>query len=79
MFEPFVRLESHLLEQTPGTGLGLYLTRKMVTEVLGGQLDVDSQPGEGSTFLLQLPIEHGSRGAGHATLDVERGTGRAPS
>lgn len=40
---------------TPGTGLGLYLSRKIV-EAHGGQLDCASQEGKGSVFVVRLPL-----------------------
>ena len=57
LFESFVRLDSPLRIKTTGTGLGLYLTRKIVTEMLGGEVFVDSKYGEGSTFILKIPKE----------------------
>jgi PAS domain S-box-containing protein len=57
LFEPFVRLESHLTLNTSGTGLGLYLTKKLVRDVLGGDMDVESGYGRGSTFTMHLPVE----------------------
>jgi signal transduction histidine kinase len=40
---------------TPGTGLGLYLSRRIV-EAHGGQLDCASQEGKGSVFVVRLPL-----------------------
>ncbi len=57
LFSSFVRLESHLKTKTSGTGLGLYLTRKIVTELLGGTISIESKLDHGSTFKLTLPIE----------------------
>ncbi|MDG4553437.1 MAG: PAS domain S-box protein [Candidatus Competibacter sp.] len=54
LFQPFVRLDSKLKNHTSGTGLGLYLTRKLAREILGGDVTVSSHPGEGSTFLLHI-------------------------
>lgn len=55
LFQSFVRLDSHLKTTTPGTGLGLYLTKKLVTEVLGGTVWAESTPGQGSRFCLKIP------------------------
>lgn len=56
LFSSFVRLDSHLKTSTAGTGLGLYLTRKLVTEVLGGMVEVESKVGAGSRFLFRVPV-----------------------
>ncbi|MDQ6965454.1 MAG: HAMP domain-containing sensor histidine kinase, partial [Mariprofundaceae bacterium] len=56
LFQPFVRLDSELSIKAGGTGLGLYLTRKLATELLGGSLSVQSEAGVGSCFTLQVPI-----------------------
>ncbi len=55
LFEPFVRLDSHLRIKAGGTGLGLYLTRKILLEILRGTLSVSSEKGRGSTFALRIP------------------------
>ena len=55
LFEAFERLESHLRVKAGGTGLGLYLTKKLTTELLHGEVDVESRLGEGSTFRLTIP------------------------
>ena len=55
LFQAFERLDSHLRIGTPGTGLGLYLTKKLTTELLGGTVAVESRPGKGSTFRLKIP------------------------
>jgi signal transduction histidine kinase len=55
LFEAFVRLDSHLKITAPGTGLGLYLTRKLVAEVLGGDILCKSEIGVGSRFTLRIP------------------------
>jgi len=55
LFQPFIRLDSELTIKAGGTGLGLYLTKKLMTELLGGSVSVESQPGVGSCFRLRLP------------------------
>jgi len=64
LFQPFVRLESPLKTIAPGTGLGLYLTRKLVVEVLGGDIVCTSNLGTGSTFTLRIPERINEKGAG---------------
>ncbi|WP_374340042.1 ATP-binding protein [Methyloversatilis sp.] len=61
LFQPFERLDSYLRVKTPGTGLGLYLTRKIATELMSGSVDVSSTPGVGSRFTLRLPREGSGR------------------
>ncbi|MDO9067453.1 MAG: MASE3 domain-containing protein [Deltaproteobacteria bacterium] len=56
LFFPFVRLDSPLKSKVPGTGLGLYLTRKLTLEVLQGEISVQSSPGAGSRFVLTVPV-----------------------
>ncbi|ADI28928.1 ATP-binding protein [Methylotenera versatilis] len=57
LFKPFERAESHLKIKTLGTGLGLYLTRKILTQLLGGSIEVESQVGVGSTFTIRVPVK----------------------
>jgi PAS domain S-box-containing protein len=54
LFQPFSRLERDHGQRTPGTGLGLHLSRKLA-ELLGGTLTCRSEPGRGSEFTLGLP------------------------
>lgn len=53
LFMPFHRAEN--VGDIDGTGLGLYIT-KMVVEIHGGQISVDSKQGQGTCFHIQLPI-----------------------
>ena len=55
LFEPFERIDSHLRVKAGGTGLGLYLTRKIATELLNGKVGVESSPGVGSVFWIKIP------------------------
>jgi signal transduction histidine kinase/CHASE1-domain containing sensor protein len=55
LFQPFERIDTHLRVKTPGTGLGLYLTRKIMTNLLRGDAIASSIEGKGSIFTLWLP------------------------
>jgi PAS domain S-box-containing protein len=57
LFAPFVRLQTPLTEKTSGTGLGLYLVKKLSKDFLGGDVEVESEYGTGSKFTLNIPIE----------------------
>jgi signal transduction histidine kinase len=54
IFEKFGRARGGTAR--PGTGLGLFIARSIV-EAHGGTLDVHSQPGQGSTFSVSLPVD----------------------
>jgi len=56
LFNSFVRLDSPLMETTLGTGLGLYLTKKIINTVFDGDISVESRYGKGSTFTLIIPV-----------------------
>jgi PAS domain S-box-containing protein len=55
IFERFHRVDNRLTRQTPGTGLGLFLV-KAVIEAHAGRVWVESAPGQGSIFWIELPI-----------------------
>ncbi|OOG24231.1 hypothetical protein B1C78_09095 [Thioalkalivibrio denitrificans] len=61
LFQPFSRLEAEY-SGVEGTGIGLTITRRLV-EMMGGEIGVDSEPGAGSRFWVELPTG-GVEGAG---------------
>jgi PAS domain S-box-containing protein len=70
VFERFHRVESGMTRTTGGTGLGLYIAKRLV-EAMGGRLWLLSRPGEGSTFSFSLPLaEAGSLFASAAALSA---------
>jgi signal transduction histidine kinase len=60
IFEKFYRVGDPLVHNTKGSGLGLSLVRHIVN-AHGGDVSVDSTPGEGSTFTITLPVERGQQ------------------
>ena len=65
IFEPFFTSKAH------GTGLGLYISHHIV-ECHGGRIVVESRPGEGSCFLLCLPLGRILMGGASETADLAR-------
>ena len=58
LFEPFERFDSNIKSKTEGTGLGLYLTNKIVTDILQGEIGATSKIGKGSSFWITIPKKH---------------------
>jgi CheY-like chemotaxis protein/anti-sigma regulatory factor (Ser/Thr protein kinase) len=53
VFQPFERGRAPNVRSIPGTGLGLTIT-KLLTEIMGGEILVQSTPGKGTTFSVRL-------------------------
>jgi signal transduction histidine kinase len=57
IFEPFIQVSGGITDKTPGTGLGLTLTKRFV-ELHGGHIRVESEGlGKGSRFCILLPMQ----------------------
>lgn len=57
LFQPFQQIDTSLTKKNGGTGLGLYLCKKIIT-MLGGKIMVKSELSKGSDFYIEMPINY---------------------
>lgn len=58
LFNKFTRIQNKLSAKVGGTGIGLYLSKKIIV-LHGGTISVQSKSGEGTTFIIEIPKVNG--------------------
>lgn len=67
LFDVFVQADDSITRRFEGAGVGLSICRNLV-EAMGGRITVDSEPGRGSTFKVDLPLPPAPQGAVNNSL-----------
>jgi len=70
IFKEFTQAEADTAKKFGGYGLGLAISKKLAS-LLDGSLKVESKPGEGSTFTLQIPLKKSDRTVRNSTKTSE--------
>jgi signal transduction histidine kinase/CheY-like chemotaxis protein len=77
LFQAFTQVDAGLARKHGGTGLGLALSRRFA-RLMGGDIDVESEPGSGTTFTVRLPAQASDAALSYAIHDAARDTRSFP-
>ncbi len=69
IFQPFVQIDSGTTRQFAGPGVGLFICKQLV-ELMGGEIRVETAPGKGTVFTVELPLPD-------STEEADRAVGEA--
>lgn len=78
IFEPFTQEQRSSRTHYKGTGLGMAITKKLVDQ-MHGSLDVESEPGKGSTFIVRLSLPLGTPPKAEPSVVVRHAASTAAS
>lgn len=78
IFEPFTQEQRSSRTHYKGTGLGMAITKKLVDQ-MHGSLDVESEPGKGSTFIVRLSLPLGTPTKAEPSVVVRHAASAAAS
>ncbi|NIV30181.1 MAG: hypothetical protein GWN58_11990, partial [Anaerolineae bacterium] len=73
LFQPFHQVETSSTRRFEGTGLGLFISRRLV-QLMGGEIELQSEPGAGSCFGFELDLETTHTARHSPAADALQGT-----
>ena len=62
IFDPFIQVDNSRTRSVAGTGLGLAICKRLV-DMMAGSITVESEPGAGTSFLVQVPVARAAQPA----------------